>query len=487
VAFDFPQNPTVGQKAYGYTWNGYGWAGGPGQAATVTEQFFDVTGLSSKDIPVPSWAKGVVIEGRIYHPNATPGVPVLYVSTDGTTFHTAASDYVYEGPYHNVASPFYGTVGNTAAAYAPLTTGNGHANASVPFVFRVDMGLARSAGQLLSWRTYTSAWVDTGARQSEANWFQSYLNATGAGNTIKIIRIVVSNLVWGSNSWVKVRWTGDSAALPVPSGIADAPNDAFVYLRGQNSWQSGGTLSGGSLTINGAWTSLNLNKPASGTGTYLRGQMAGKDRWIMYLGDNAAESGSNAGSLFNILRCADDGTQLGSPFYIVRATGVVNMPILSVAHSGTGFGLTNTGGIGADGNGLVFEGASIPCYGNKIGANGWILLACQGGTSVGGISCANGTTTIFNTTSDGRLKEDMQSFDAGPILDAINVYDFQWKGQETRGYGVIAQEAVTVFPDAVFHDEENDMWSTDYSKFVSLLLQEVKALRARVAALEAVG
>jgi hypothetical protein len=105
------------------------------------------------------------------------------------------------------------------------------------------------------------------------------------------------------------------------------------------------------------------------------------------------------------------------------------------------------------------------------------------GTQVGTISTTS-TTTAYNTTSDERLKMDFQPFDAGPALDAMQVYNFAWRSTGERAYGVVAQQAIQVFPEAVTHDSTLDMWAVDYSKFVPLLLQEIKALRARVAALE---
>jgi hypothetical protein len=92
--------------------------------------------------------------------------------------------------------------------------------------------------------------------------------------------------------------------------------------------------------------------------------------------------------------------------------------------------------------------------------------------------------TAYNTSSDERLKTDFQSFDAGPALDAMQVYNFAWRSTGERTHGVVAQHAISVFPEAVTHDPTLDMWAVDYSKFVPLLIQEIKALRARVAALE---
>jgi hypothetical protein len=107
---------------------------------------------------------------------------------------------------------------------------------------------------------------------------------------------------------------------------------------------------------------------------------------------------------------------------------------------------------------------------------------------VGAISCTNASTT-YGTSSSAELKEDLKSFDAGNIIDQTNVYDFKWKSSSERAYGVIAQQAVEVYPTAVVHtinpeNKDDEFWGVDYSKYVPVLLQELKALRARVAQLE---
>jgi hypothetical protein len=114
------------------------------------------------------------------------------------------------------------------------------------------------------------------------------------------------------------------------------------------------------------------------------------------------------------------------------------------------------------------------------------------GTTSNAVGSINGSTTatVYNTTSSGELKEDLKTFDAGNIIDDTNVYDFKWKSTGERAYGVIAQQAIDVYPLAVTHmpvetaEGENDYWGVDYSKYVPVLLQELKALRARVAQLE---
>jgi hypothetical protein len=255
---------------------------------------------------------------------------------------------------------------------------------------------------------------------------------------------------------------------------------------------TGGTLTG-NLAVAAATPQFILNKPASGTAALLSGQTNGLTRWVLVMGNGAVESGANVGSDFALQRYADNGTILGSTVLsITRSTGLVSFPGQVFLSGGFFSGSATVGAINnANGmnyaplTGLVTENTNNPAlYTNKIGGNGTVHSIMQGGVGVGSISVTNGNATQFNTSSDIRLKADERGFDAGPIIDQIEVYDFAWKSGG-RSHGVMAQETVEVYPAAVTHDEPTDWWGVDYSKFVALLLNEVKALRLRVAALEA--
>jgi hypothetical protein len=130
---------------------------------------------------------------------------------------------------------------------------------------------------------------------------------------------------------------------------------------------------------------------------------------------------------------------------------------------------------GTDNFGLAFR----PTVDN--GTSIYFLNAAN--INVGSITNSS-TATAYVTSSDGRLKEDLQPINSGAMIDAIEAYDFRWKSTAERSFGVIAQDAAKVLPQACHHDEQADQWGTDYSKFVPILLAEMKALRARVAELE---
>lgn len=198
----------------------------------------------------------------------------------------------------------------------------------------------------------------------------------------------------------------------------------------------------------------------------------------------------------NILPTANDGASLGlsgqafSDLFLASGA-VINFDAsdVTITHS------TNALTIAGAGNGVTLDAFSTT--GATAGWNsvGGLTRSSSTGTSstehrrfhnangqVGSIS-TSGSATAYTTSSDQRLKENFRDFDGGEILDGINVYFFDWKAGGT-GYGVKAQEAYEIFPDAIAPGGDDSPWSADYSKFVPLLIREVQALRARVAELE---
>jgi hypothetical protein len=206
--------------------------------------------------------------------------------------------------------------------------------------------------------------------------------------------------------------------------------------------------------------------------------------------------------------------------FFAYSGGMSVVPTTASTSSTTG-ALTVAGGVGVGGNcyvggGVSVGGSGISSTGTIKGGAGtapsanspfWVCpVSGQYGisirpqvepaTAIGFFNVANAqvggitttaAATAYNTSSSAELKEDLQSFDAGRIVDDTEVYDFKWKGLDERAYGIVAQQAVEVYPQAITHieDEERDWWGVDYSKYVPVLLQELKAVRARLAELEA--
>jgi hypothetical protein len=106
--------------------------------------------------------------------------------------------------------------------------------------------------------------------------------------------------------------------------------------------------------------------------------------------------------------------------------------------------------------------------------------------TVGSITCTD-LATLYNTTSDGRLKHDIvDAPEASSLIDAIQVRSFKWNADNSeQRYGFVAQELLEVAPEAVHQPEDPDAtMGVDYSKLVPMLVKEIQSLRARVAQLE---
>jgi hypothetical protein len=127
-----------------------------------------------------------------------------------------------------------------------------------------------------------------------------------------------------------------------------------------------------------------------------------------------------------------------------------------------------------------------------------VFLQADGLTKMGSVYC-DGTSTSYNTSSDYRLKEDVQPVsDAVEKVMALRPVNYAWKANGQRVDGFLAHEAQAVVPSAVRGEKDavdskgNPIHQgMDHSKLIPLLtaalqdaLTNIKALEARVAALE---
>jgi len=125
------------------------------------------------------------------------------------------------------------------------------------------------------------------------------------------------------------------------------------------------------------------------------------------------------------------------------------------------------------------------------------------GNDVGSIDIST-TATAYNTSSDRRLKENIETSDpSGSLIDSIEIVKHDWISSDNHvRYGVVAQDLFEVLPEAVSQGTGGDLvdgdlvddessqpikqvWGVDYSKLVPLLVKEVQDLRIRVTELEA--
>jgi hypothetical protein len=279
-------------------------------------------------------------------------------------------------------------------------------------------------------------------------------------------------------------------------------NGAFYFYQGKSDNSSGqtamtigaagdvaigGTLNTGTyrwLTITGPTTSGGgivqvQNSDASVTANFFCNNLAG------YIG-----MGTNTPFLFRInsnevarldtsgnLLVGQTSSGLGQKFS-VTSTGTWNS-FLYIPNGQQGIGITNTSGTSS---------YTAMTYYN----NGTTYSFC-------GSITVSGTTTAFNTSSDYRMKENVEPMTNGlATVSALKPIVYDWIGTKERGEGFLAHELQEVIPlavtgdkDAVDEDGKMKPQSVDYSKIVVYLVAAIQelsakndALMARVATLE---
>lgn len=111
-----------------------------------------------------------------------------------------------------------------------------------------------------------------------------------------------------------------------------------------------------------------------------------------------------------------------------------------------------------------------------------------------GVSPGFGGVTIYGTTSDARMKPEQDRrpiADSGAIIDALNPIYFKWGGQGDEDFGFVAQDVHAILPRAAVPGTGEPgqpgfvPWTMQHGRLEAILVAEIKALRARLAALEA--
>ena len=162
-----------------------------------------------------------------------------------------------------------------------------------------------------------------------------------------------------------------------------------------------------------------------------------------------------------------------------------------------GYQLSTPGSLDVYGAGAVIGNRNVKIWDNVVVAGSISINNISPAAytlDVNGTISATGNVIAFNSTSDRRLKEDIQDLqNTGVIVDALRPVDFRWKKdiyhepvRGKRDIGLIAQEVYNDF--RLAHGTKivlgESIETVDYLKFVPILLAEVKNVRQRIKLLE---
>jgi hypothetical protein len=172
------------------------------------------------------------------------------------------------------------------------------------------------------------------------------------------------------------------------------------------------------------------------------------------------------------------------------ATGNLLLGQTSTDTPGTGNTTTGTSLRGL-GDGFFSRSNGEALYLNRNNDGGMISIR-RSNSQVGVISVTTSGTT-YNTTSDRRLKQDIEPLQATDKLMQMNPVSYNWKSDPDgpRSMGFIAQEMQEVMPEAVSTGDD-DMMSMDYGRITPILVsalqdahRKIEQLEQRIADMEA--
>lgn len=184
---------------------------------------------------------------------------------------------------------------------------------------------------------------------------------------------------------------GNNTAISL-SGAAQV----YITARAEDIVNKAGDIMTGGLAIasTGTNTKLTLSKSISGETAQVIGAKDGVTRWLMSLGDNTAESGSNTGSHFRLAGYDDAGTGvITNALFVNRTTGNIQFADGALSIAPTTGSLSRIGGGGIPVQGTNTNDSAAAGY------KGEYLSGTSGSVALTTVVIAN-LTSIALTAGD---------------------------------------------------------------------------------------
>ncbi len=208
---------------------------------------------------------------------------------------------------------------------------------------------------------------------------------------------------------------------------------------------------------------------------------------------------ANGGTSSNCSGNAATATKLqtGRTINGVLFDGTNNISITAPANGGTSASCSGNAATASKlNNTLTINGQSFD--GSKsmtITIDDKNKLPITGGTLTGNLNiqgelvCTGNVTAFATSLSDKRLKENILSINnASEIINKINIYSFNFKGNNTKRYGVIAQEVQKILPEVITETpiqvEDGFALGVNYQDIFALLLKTVQEQNKKIEELE---
>ncbi len=232
-----------------------------------------------------------------------------------------------------------------------------------------------------------------------------------------------------------------------------------------------------------------------GIGTTSPGYAASNRKVVAINGGNAGGQGSilafmqggvNKGYVFSIqndmeLWCESGTLTLGNNAAAPVILKPNNTEAMRITSGGNVLiGATSTFGAGR--MEITFSGATQTAFDLKTTTvDGNNIRFFNSSNSIVGRIYSDATGTLYVTSSDYRLKQDYKDYSGLDLINKIKTYDYEWKADKSRAYGVIAHELQSVINYAVTGVKDGkEMQGVDYSKIVPILIKAIQEQQTQI-------
>ena len=283
----------------------------------------------------------------------------------------------------------------------------------------------------------------------------------------------------GEHTWFSAPTNSSGAGAALTFTPRMSITSAGLISMGNTSVSNGTTFGGGGqvnrLKVeSGNYTCLEINGSTSGGSLQFTYGTNAPNQVGALIGYNYASGTVNEMNITNLLNGAMTfGTNNGERMRIT-SDGAVLLHTTSLNSSIDG----QMFGTGGDTYFTRNSGTVLAL--NRRSSDGTILDFRKNDSIVGSVSIT-GSATTYNTSSDYRLKQDLKDFNGLDLISKLKAYDYEWKADKSRSYGVIAHELQSVINYAVTGVKDGkEMQGVDYSKIVPVLIKAIQELNDKI-------
>lgn len=360
----------------------------------------------------------------------------------------------------------------------------------------VVLGFACAAGESVVFVSYVN---QVSGASGTPNYVSKFTGAASLGDS-QIFDNGSNVVIGGSSGIAKLTVVGTmfGGSMFFNNGNISTAGSTFISLS-TNSSERLRVNTNGNVLI-GTTTDAGFRLDVNGTGRFSGNVGVGTSNFISYAGYNtltignsgsggvlAVRNGSNFG--LNLYASNNGGHIAGIDANKALIFETFDLERMRITSGGEVlFGKTSanwiSNGIQTENNnqaiGVTSSSSAVNLFLRKNGVTGNVSTFWYDNSLVGSISITTSTTS-YNTSSDYRLKQDLKPINGLDLVSQIKVYDYEWKSDETRAYGVLAHELQEVIPQAVNGEKDGEnMQGVDYSKLVPILVQAIQELKAEI-------